>query len=83
MTSKDNVIGNDIKEFSQNFKKICFDAWTWIIIIQRSSYYLLLKLWLGIIKNFLIKVVPAVFAGLISDPQQLVMTSFIHQYYYL
>ena len=78
MTSKDNVIGNDIKEFSQNFKKNLLDAWTWIIIIPIVVLlFVTRKLWLGIIKNFLIKVVPAVFAGLISDPQQLVMTSFI------
>ena len=53
MTSKDNVIGNDIKEFSQNFKKNLLDAWTWIIIIPHSSYYLLLKIMVKYYQKFL------------------------------
>ena len=56
MTSKDNVIGNDIKEFSQNFKKNLLDAWTWIIIIPIVVVLFVTRiLWLSIIKNFLIK----------------------------
>ena len=57
MTSKDNVISNDIKEFSQNFKKNLLDAWTWIIIIPIVVVlFVTRKLWLGIIKNFLINI---------------------------